>query len=413
MKRLIALRKRYQAFGRGSIEFLHPRTRKVLAFMRALRATSACWWSPTCRASCSTSSSTSPAFAGMRAGRAVRPDTPFPPIGELPYLLTLGPHAFYWFALSAGQPAAASPPARSATQPTGVAPGLSAPAPERPVVRTTGDWRALVLVTSVARSKLRCWSCCRPSAGSPARGPSLKAVAIVDAIPIEDAWLAIVRVVSAGSVRPVSSTWSRSRSSPATRRMPRATIGRGRCSPSSSRGRERRHDGRARTTRAATEFGRALLDTIARRRRFAATNGAARRLDDARFAALRGQGSHVARRRRCSAGSRATPRALRRPTDAEGLPPRCGGDESRAGDRPLPDRARRASRTSRRWPARSSSSGPRGEPVTVAVDPGLRAERGRRLALHHRPGRALSRGALLRKAPEAGRPGCPCQRSST
>ena len=34
MKRLIALRKRYQAFGRGTLEFLHPRNRKVLAYIR-------------------------------------------------------------------------------------------------------------------------------------------------------------------------------------------------------------------------------------------------------------------------------------------------------------------------------------------------------------------------------------------
>ena len=26
-------------------------------------------------------------------------NTPFPPIGELPYFLTLGPHSFYWFKL--------------------------------------------------------------------------------------------------------------------------------------------------------------------------------------------------------------------------------------------------------------------------------------------------------------------------
>src|SRR5206468_8578636 len=34
MKRLIALRKRHQAFGRGSITFLYPGNRKVLAFIR-------------------------------------------------------------------------------------------------------------------------------------------------------------------------------------------------------------------------------------------------------------------------------------------------------------------------------------------------------------------------------------------
>jgi maltose alpha-D-glucosyltransferase/alpha-amylase len=26
-------------------------------------------------------------------------ETKFPPIGELPYLLTMGPHGFYWFRL--------------------------------------------------------------------------------------------------------------------------------------------------------------------------------------------------------------------------------------------------------------------------------------------------------------------------
>ena len=34
MKRLIALRKRYKAFGRGQLEFLYPENRKVLAFLR-------------------------------------------------------------------------------------------------------------------------------------------------------------------------------------------------------------------------------------------------------------------------------------------------------------------------------------------------------------------------------------------
>ncbi|NVL83745.1 alpha-glucosidase C-terminal domain-containing protein, partial [Escherichia coli] len=33
-KRLIALRKRFQAFGRGSVEFLHPSNPRVLAFVR-------------------------------------------------------------------------------------------------------------------------------------------------------------------------------------------------------------------------------------------------------------------------------------------------------------------------------------------------------------------------------------------
>ena len=34
MKRLIAMRKRYKAFGRGTLEFLHPENHRVLAFIR-------------------------------------------------------------------------------------------------------------------------------------------------------------------------------------------------------------------------------------------------------------------------------------------------------------------------------------------------------------------------------------------
>ena len=34
MRRLMALRKRHQAFGRGTLELLHPENRKVLAFLR-------------------------------------------------------------------------------------------------------------------------------------------------------------------------------------------------------------------------------------------------------------------------------------------------------------------------------------------------------------------------------------------
>jgi len=42
MKRLIALRKRFKAFGRGTLEFLHPDQSQVLAFVRRYQ-TSVCW----------------------------------------------------------------------------------------------------------------------------------------------------------------------------------------------------------------------------------------------------------------------------------------------------------------------------------------------------------------------------------
>ena len=75
-----------------------PTNRKVLAFVRRLRGRAASWSSPTCRASSSTSSSTCRAFTRRRCRSSCSARRRFPPIGELPYLLTLGPHAFYWFA---------------------------------------------------------------------------------------------------------------------------------------------------------------------------------------------------------------------------------------------------------------------------------------------------------------------------
>jgi maltose alpha-D-glucosyltransferase/alpha-amylase len=99
MKRLIALRRRYTAFGRGAMEFLHPENRKVLAFLRhhgderilvvANLSRFVQYVELDLRA-----------FAGRVPVEAFGRNE-FPPIGELPYLLTLGPHGFYWFTLEA------------------------------------------------------------------------------------------------------------------------------------------------------------------------------------------------------------------------------------------------------------------------------------------------------------------------
>jgi maltose alpha-D-glucosyltransferase/alpha-amylase len=91
-KRLIALRKGFKAFGRGSLEFLHPRNRKVLAFLREYGDE---------RILVVAVQYVELDLAKLRGMVAVElfGGTEFPPIGELPYLMTLGPHAFYWFAL--------------------------------------------------------------------------------------------------------------------------------------------------------------------------------------------------------------------------------------------------------------------------------------------------------------------------
>ncbi|MBD3161052.1 MAG: maltose alpha-D-glucosyltransferase [Candidatus Eisenbacteria bacterium] len=97
MRRLIALRKRFQAFGRGSIRFLYPQNRKVLAFLRI-------HGEETILVVANLSRFVQFVELDLEAYEGVVPielfgRTRFPRIGELPYLLTLGPHAFYWFQL--------------------------------------------------------------------------------------------------------------------------------------------------------------------------------------------------------------------------------------------------------------------------------------------------------------------------
>ncbi|HEY8475470.1 MAG TPA: maltose alpha-D-glucosyltransferase [Chloroflexota bacterium] len=97
MKRLIALRKRFKAFGRGSLEFLYPDNRKILAFVRRYQEETVLVVANLSRFVQYAELDLS-AFKGMVPVEAFG-RTPFPPIGDRPYFLTLGPHAFYWFSL--------------------------------------------------------------------------------------------------------------------------------------------------------------------------------------------------------------------------------------------------------------------------------------------------------------------------
>ncbi|HEV2066672.1 MAG TPA: maltose alpha-D-glucosyltransferase [Thermomicrobiales bacterium] len=97
MRRLIAVRKRYHAFGRGSIRFLHPENTKVLAYLREYQDEVLL-----CVVNLSRFAQFAELdlgeFAGMTPVELIG-ETRFPHIGELPYFLTLGPHAFFWFRL--------------------------------------------------------------------------------------------------------------------------------------------------------------------------------------------------------------------------------------------------------------------------------------------------------------------------
>jgi maltose alpha-D-glucosyltransferase/alpha-amylase len=98
LKRMLAVRREYQAFGRGTQRFLRPANRKVLSFLREH------------------GDETMLCVANLgRTAQAVELDlrefegrtpvellggTAFPAIGQLPYLLTLPPYGFLWFRLA-------------------------------------------------------------------------------------------------------------------------------------------------------------------------------------------------------------------------------------------------------------------------------------------------------------------------
>jgi maltose alpha-D-glucosyltransferase/alpha-amylase len=100
-RRMVSIRRNHRVFGRGSLRFLYPSNRKVLAYLREHEGEAIL-----CVANLS------------RAPQAVELDladfngatpteltggTPFPKIGELTYLLTLPAYGFYWFSLNAAE----------------------------------------------------------------------------------------------------------------------------------------------------------------------------------------------------------------------------------------------------------------------------------------------------------------------
>jgi maltose alpha-D-glucosyltransferase / alpha-amylase len=97
MKRLIQQRKSSRALSRGSLEFLHPENRHLLAFVREYEGEHILVLANLSRFAQGAEIPLAK-FQGLTPvemfGR-----TEFPVIGERPYFISLGPHAFYWFVL--------------------------------------------------------------------------------------------------------------------------------------------------------------------------------------------------------------------------------------------------------------------------------------------------------------------------
>jgi len=168
-RRVIAQRKRFRAFGRGTIEFLHPANSKVLAFIRRHEDE---------RILVVANLSRYAQFVelDLSAFREMVPvelfgQTDFPRIGELPYLLTLAPHAYYWFALEErGSAAAESEPGQVVAK----RPSISVAAAWEKVFQGRG--RSAIEEVLPGFLKTRRWF------GGKAR--RIKSARIVDAVPV-------------------------------------------------------------------------------------------------------------------------------------------------------------------------------------------------------------------------------------
>ncbi|HXJ65195.1 MAG TPA: maltose alpha-D-glucosyltransferase, partial [Actinomycetota bacterium] len=279
MKRLIALRKRYRAFGRGSIEFLYPDNRKVLAFLRQFEDETILVVVNLSRHS---------QYVEMDLSR-FRNQVPvelfghseFPRIGDLPYLVTLGPHQFFWFSIE-GQ--------REPDQTDARLPRLDLSGEPWEHVLTVRRHRATLAESLPAFLRGRRWF------GGKAR--RISSVDVADAIPIAAAgkpsdaepiaYLALVRV-------------EYTEGDPETYSLPLTAVGVARGKdlldyhPGSVVAMLRTADGDRALVDATWEpaFGKAMLATIARRRRAKGATGVLSASSEPTFSALRLGGARV------------------------------------------------------------------------------------------------------------------------
>ncbi|HSW52486.1 MAG TPA: putative maltokinase, partial [Sulfuricaulis sp.] len=101
MRRTLGVRRSHKAFGRGTLQFLEPGNRKILAYLREYDG-------DTILCVANLARSAQPVELNLARYKGCVPvemmgRTAFPPIGELPYLLTLHGHGFYWFRLAKGE----------------------------------------------------------------------------------------------------------------------------------------------------------------------------------------------------------------------------------------------------------------------------------------------------------------------
>src|SRR5438876_4088344 len=149
MKRMIGLRKRFKAFGRGSTEYLSPDNRKILVFLRRYE-------DETILVVANLSGSAQQVEIDLSEFQDRQPvelvgSVEFTTVQDRPYPLTLGPYGFYWFSLERAPVALSGGRAEPAAQPE-PAPVLAA-APDRLFLPETAPALERALVPYIRRHR--------------------------------------------------------------------------------------------------------------------------------------------------------------------------------------------------------------------------------------------------------------------
>ncbi|HLI77011.1 MAG TPA: maltose alpha-D-glucosyltransferase [Acidobacteriaceae bacterium] len=104
-RNMIALRKLFRVFGRGTLHFLHPANRKILAYIRSYEFEDGHCETILCVANLSRFAQPVQLDLSKYVGRQpveMLGYVPFPAVDKTPYALTLAPYSFLWLELQEG-----------------------------------------------------------------------------------------------------------------------------------------------------------------------------------------------------------------------------------------------------------------------------------------------------------------------
>ncbi len=276
MKRILALRKRFRAFGRGVIEFLYPENHHVLAFLRTHDEERILVVANLSRFAQYVELDLSPHRGTVPV--ELFGQTCFPPVSDGPYRLTLSPHAFFWFSL---EPSLEEEAEGAAAERERRVARLTAPGPWDALLKQEGRKTLERVLPDYLRG--RRWF------GGKAR--KMKSARIADAVPLAGsspaAQLLLIRVEYVEEdpetyTLPVAFA-DRKRAARIAKESPQAVI-----AQLSETGRNGPREGilyDALYDREACEF---LLESTARRRRFKGTDGEVAAVPTKAFRKVRG-----------------------------------------------------------------------------------------------------------------------------